>query len=219
MLTVGCALWASMLVTGSALSIDTTADGEVIDEVYALVDRTPILKSDIDMLQLVGLAGEMTEGESPEDFLSRTLDLRIRLELQYRDLVVSGSIHRLTIDVGEELSALIARGDGRENVETKLAENGLSWDDLEALALRTSATRAWVDQHLRPRISVTIEDIENAYKELVVESHLHQGEEPPPLARVQDDLRLIIVERNINREIDRWLVQARDRLEVLRFHP
>jgi len=209
-----------MWMLALSFGLTSTSDAETtIDEVYALVDRTPILKSDIHLFQLVGLTSPAREGETPAEYLSRSLDARIRLELQYTDLVDSGSIHRLDINVAQEIEALIARGGGREVLQEGLAANGLNWEDLEALALRTTASRAWVEQHLQPRISVSIEDIENAYQTTFGDGDGALTDNPPPLEEVRDELRQIIVAREVNLAIDRWLLQARQRLEVVRFHP
>ena len=102
-------------------------------------------------------------------------------------------------------------------VENELSPNGLSWPDLEELALRIAAVDAYVEQRLRPRVAVSMEEIEAAYQELLVAEIATADEPPPPVAMVQDQLRTLLVERKLNEEIERWLARAEERLEVTRF--
>ena len=180
-----------------------------------MVGNTPILHSDVTLAALVRLA-EPTDGDDAE-FRSRLLEARIRLEVEYRDLEESGLLFRLSLEPQAARNALVARGGGAEALESELAVNGLSWPDLEELALRIAAVDAYVEQRLRPRVAVSMEEIEAAYQELLVAEIATADEPPPPIAIVQDQLRGLLVERKLNQEIERWLARAEERLEVTRF--
>ncbi|MCD4748957.1 MAG: hypothetical protein K8R59_06250 [Thermoanaerobaculales bacterium] len=186
------------------------ASDQVIDEVLATVDSTPILRSDLVLADLVGLADEPTNS---------LLDARIRLELQYRDLADSGALRRLEIDVPARVETLIDRGGDRSTVLEALTVAGLDWNDLEALAMRMEVARAWTDQHLLPRIVVTLDEVEDAYRRLVVKPAFEQGHDPPPLARVHDRVRQVVEQEKLNQEIERWVEHSRERHEVVRYVP
>lgn len=197
-------------------------DGEattqvVLEEVVAVVGHTPILRSDLELAALVQLGTEAGE-ESEASFESRLLDLRIRLELQFRDLESSGILYRLQPQVEVVVEDLVANGGGRQELEQGMALLGLSWTDLEDLALRIAATQAYVKQRLRPQLSVSVEEIEEAYQELAQETR-QRGYQAPPLAELEEQLHRLVAERKLNREIEQWLEQARERLEVSRFAP
>ena len=204
-----------ILMAVSHFAVADQPQVSVVEEVLAVVGNTPILYSDVTLAALVRLVERSAEAE--QDYRSNLLDARIRLEVEYRDLEESGLLFRLELEPQTARSALMARGGGFETLERDLSVNGLSWPDLEELALRIAAVDAYVEQRLRPRVAVSMEEIESAYQELLVAEIATTDEPPPPLAAVQDQLRALLVERKLNEEIERWLTRAEERQEVTRF--
>jgi len=191
-------------------------DTTVVDEVVAVVGSAPILASDIDLAALVGIVPR--EPEEPEaGYRTRLLDARIRLELQYRNLESTGALYRLDLEGPGQVENLMARFESDAGLSSGLEPLGLGRTDIEDLGLRLAATTAYVEQRLRPRISVTTTELEGAYQRLV--ESLPPSEALPPLPSVEDKLRLLLVERKLNGEIERWLEEARERQEVIRFRP
>ena len=190
--------------------------GEPLEEIAAVVGVTPILHSDLELARIVHLL-EPSEDEGVETYHSRLLDARIRLELQYRNLEESGTLYRLDLDVDGTTRSLAARAGGEEALRDRLGQAGLTTDDVEELALRVAAVQAYVEERLRARITVTLEDVEAAYRQLKTEIEA-AGETAPPLAVVRDQLHRLVVERKLNWEIERWIEQARERQPVTRFH-
>ncbi len=207
---------ARSLVMATALLVTSLGWAvETIDEVLAVVDRNPILQSDLALAALVGIGP--SAGSSDTEREHDPLDARVRLELQYLDLIASGALQRLEIDVGQQLESMTAHGGGEVRLREALATDGLEWEDVEALALRVAAVQTWVKRHLRPRVTVTIRDVEQAYRRVIVEPMRDAGTTPPSLAHVNEDLRLLVSEEKLNAEIERWLDQCRDRHRVTRF--
>ena len=85
------------------------------------------------------------------------------------------------------------------------------------MALRVAAIQAWIEGHLRPRVTVTVRDVEQAYQRVIVEPMRDAGTAPPSLAHVNEDLRLLVSEEKLNAEIRRWSDQSRERHRVTRF--
>ena len=83
--------------------------------------------------------------------------------------------------------------------------------------LRTAAVDAYIQQRLRPRVSVNMDEIEAAYQQLLVDEIATSDEAVPPLTTVRDQLHQILVQRKLNDEIERWVERAMERQEVLRF--
>jgi hypothetical protein len=189
---------------------------QVVEEVLAVVDTTPILLSDVTLAELVRLA-EPEDADGLREHRSLLLDARIRLELQYRDLEGVGTLYRLGLDTEISLRTLVDRAGGEERLRSSLAERGLTWADLEQLAVRVAAASAYTEQRLRPRIRVTLEELQAAYQSEVVDELESRQQQPPPLTAVQDQLHTLLVERKLNTEIERWIEGARERHEVTRF--
>jgi len=204
-----------ILLISSQLSGAQALPREPVEEVVAVVDRTPLLRSDIDLAELVALIKRPAGATEPE-YRSALLEARIQLEVQFRDLESTGVLYRLELDVaGVRRSVLSAAGD-IESRWQEFSAAGLGDADIDELALRISASNAYAEQRLRPRISVTLQEIETAYRNLAVELE-SQGEIAPPLTSVHDQLHQLIAERKLNDEIERWVTRALEEREVTRF--
>jgi len=204
-----------ILMAVSYFAVAQQPEGSVVEEVLAVVGNTPVLYSDVTLAALVRLVAPAAETD--EAYRSRLLDARIRLEVEYRDLEESGLLFRLSLQPQTVRNTLIERGGGTEVLESRLSANGLSWPDLEELALRLAAVDAYVEERLRPRVAVSMEEIEAAYQELLVAEIATADEPPPPITVVQEELRKLLVERKLNEEIEKWLARAEERQEVTRF--
>jgi hypothetical protein len=190
---------------------------ETVEEVLAVVGSTPILLSDVALASLVRLV-DVEAFETAEMYRSRLLEARIRLEIEFRDIEDSGLLLRLELDPLRARQALIERGGGESLLFAGFDKHGLQAADLDELALRVAAVDGFVQQRLRPRISVNMDEIEAAYQQLLVDEIAASDEPVPPLAAVREQLYQLLVERKLNEEIERWLARAMERQEVLRFN-
>ena len=189
---------------------------ETVEEVLAVVGSTPILLSDVELATLVRLVD--VESDEPEAaYRARLLGARIRLEIEFRDIEDGGLLFRLELDPQRARETLIQRGGGETRLFGEFEERGLQTADLDELVLRVAAVDAFVQQRLRPRISVNMEEIEAAYQQLLVDEIATSDEPVPPLATVREQLYQLLVERKLNDEIERWLERAMERQEVLQF--
>lgn len=211
------ALIALILMAVSHFGAAAEPQWETVEEVLAVVGSTPILLSDVDLADLVHLV-DVEPFETTDSYRSRLLDARIRLEIEFRDIEDSGLLLRLDLDPPRARQTLIDRGGGEVKLFGQFEEHGLRAADLDELALRVAAVDGFVQQRLRPRISVNMDEIEAAYQQLLVDEIAASDEPVPPLATVREQLRQLLVERKLNDEIERWLARAMERQEVLRFN-
>ncbi len=186
---------------------------QTVEEVLAVVGDTPILHSDVELALLL----EIVDRKPVETHRSRVLDARIRLEIEFRDLEDGGLLYRLELETKNVRDSLIAGAGGEKTLDRNLSANGLVWPDVDELVLRIAAVNAFVDQRLLPRVSVSMEEMEAAYQDLLVKEIAASDDPVPPLATVREHLRQILVARKLNDEIERWLARASERQEVMRF--
>lgn len=206
-----------ILMAVSHFAAAAEPEWETVEEVLAVVGSTPILLSDVELASLVRLV-DIEPIETADTYRSRLLDARIRLEIEFRDIEDSGLLLRLELDPQRARQTLIERGGGETELFDAFEEHGLHEADLDELALRVAAVDGFVQQRLRPRISVNMDEIEAAYQQLLVDEIAASDEPVPPLATVRDQLYQLLVERKLNDEIERWLARAMERQEVLRFN-
>ena len=207
---------ALILLTASHFGAVAEQQWETVEEVLAVVGSTPILLSDLELAALIRLI-DIEPDETEEAYRTRLLDARIRLEIEFRDIEDGGLLFRLDLDPQQARILLTERGGGEARLLEEFADRGLQIADLEELVLRVAAVDAFVQQRLRPRISVNMDEIEDAYQQLLVDEIATSDEEVPPLAIVRDQLYQLLVERKLNDEIERWLERAMERQEILRF--
>jgi hypothetical protein len=210
------AMWWAVVALALAAPSPPSGAPVVVEKVLAVVGNAPVLASDVTLARDVQLlVRDPDEGE--DHYRARLLDARIRLELQYRDLETSGVLYRLRLDTDTALRDLTERAGGADALSARLAEGGFTSEDLEQLALRLAAARAYTEERLRPAVSVSLEEIQQAYDRLVHDQLEPAGAPVPSLPEVQERLRAVLVERKLNDEIERWLDTARGRLGVTRF--
>jgi hypothetical protein len=191
---------------------------QVVEEVVAVVDTTPLLASDVTLASLVRLLSADPH-ESEAAYRSRLLGARIRLELQYRDLEESGALYRLAVDPDSVRADMVKRAGGEQTLAAGLTAAGLTSADVDQLALRVAAAAAYTEQRLRPRVSISLDEIEQAYQDEVVQTLKAEGKPAPPLPEVRELLHRLLLERKLNAEIERWLEAAGERHEVTRYVP
>ena len=205
-----------ILLTASHFGLTAEPQWETVEEVLAVVGSTPILLSDIDLAELIRLV-DPEQDETEEAYRSRLLDARIRLEVEFRDIEDGGLLFRLDLEPQRVRETLIDRGGGQERLLGEFETRGLQSADLDELVLRVAAVDAFIQQRLRPRVSVNMDEIEAAYQQLLVDEIATSDEAVPPLASVRDQLHQLLVERKLHDEIERWLERALERQEVLRY--
>jgi hypothetical protein len=205
-----------ILLTASHFGLAAETRWETVEEVLAVVGSTPILLSDVDLAELIRLVDPEPD-ETDEAYRSRLLDARIRLEVEFRDIEDGGLLFRLDLEPQLVRESLIERGGGEGRLLGEFEKSGLQTADLDELVLRVAAVDAFIQQRLRPRVSVNLDEIEAAYQQLLVDEIATSDEAVPPLASVRDHLHQLLVERKLNEEIERWLERALERQEVLRF--
>ena len=133
--SVRAVVFSLILLTVSHFTASEEPTWQTVEEVLAVVGSTPILYSDVTLATLVHLV-EPEPMESLEDYRSRLLGARIRLEVEFRDLEDTGLLYRLDLETGTYRDALISRAGGEEVLGTSLRHEGLVWPDVDELVLR-----------------------------------------------------------------------------------
>ncbi len=204
---------------------------QLLDRVVAVVNNRPILESDIVLARLCRLVPGLDQ-VPPAEARSKLVEARVRLEVQYQDLVASGTIYRLRFDPEPTYHDLLTRaglvtGTAKapatpakgSAAARKLAASGLTLDDIHELAVRIAAVNAYVKDRLRPQIRITLPELRLAYQQMLALQITARGETPPPITAVQSRLRQVLVERKLNTMIETWTSQARNRLDVTLLYP
>ena len=199
---------------------------EIVDRILAVVGNRVITWSDVlaeaNYEAFLGgqepvtpaklLPREPREPKEPsqprEPILSRLIDQRL-LE-QERD-----ALPLLFPDEGEagrRLEEIRQRIPEPEAYRRELARYRLTEADLVARLEREASLMAFIERRLRPQVRVNPAEVERYYAETLAPELRRQGQSAiPPLAEVRERIEQVLTEQEINRRLEEWLRDLRDR--------
>ena len=96
----------------------------------------------------------------------------------------------------------------------RLAELGLSLDDVHQMVARQTFLERYLDSKFRDSVQIDPKDIQKYYDEQLVPALQKQGQTAPPLGDVRDHIRELLTEQEINRLADQWLDESKGRLRI-----
>ena len=193
---------------------------EIVDRILAVVGNRVITWSDVvaeanyqaflDSQEPVTPAKLLPREprEPKEPILSRLIDQRL-LE-QERD-----ALPLLFPDEGEagrRLEEIRQRIPEPEAYRRELARYRLTEADLVARLEREASLMAFIERRLRPQVRVNPAEVERYYAETLAPELRRQGQSAiPPLAEVRERIEQVLTEQEINRRLEEWLRDLRDR--------
>ncbi len=188
--------------------------GEVlIDRLVAVVDDDPILLSDVHRLIALGLV-EKVPGESPAQLERRVLDRLIDQRLRLREIERHDFAPLPPEEIERQLERIRSELSGPEELERHLASLGLDQAGLKLLVTRQLRVLVYIERRLGPRVFVTLEDIRTYYDEVLVPEMASHGQSAPPLEEMRDQIRDLLHEEQLNREIETWTEELRREADV-----
>ncbi len=209
----------ALLVLGSPAAAqppETPVGLELQDRILAVVDEDPILSSDIDRAITLGLV-DRREGESVRELRRRVLDSLIEQSVRLHEVSRFG-IEQVPVEAIEtQVEAIRARFTSDEVFFARLDEVGLDLQALRQLVARQLAVLVYFEEFLGPRIFVDLEEIRTYYEETLVPAMAAEGETPPPIAQVREEIREILKQRKLNQAIERRTEELRREADILDF--
>lgn len=208
-LTLLCLSIVLGLATVSFPGIALGSSGEIlVDRIVAVVDDDPIFLSDLQRIVGLGLV-EPGSGETHDQLMRRVLDglidEKIRLhEIQRFDF---GPLPRDELDA--QIEALQRSFPDDAAYHAKLQELGLGDDGVRQILTRQMRVLIYIEQRLRPRVFVDLEEIQAYHESELAEAMKRQGDPLPPLSEVQEEISQLLHEVALNREIAAWTDRLR----------
>jgi hypothetical protein len=182
---------------------------EVIDRVAARVENDIILVSDV---RALGRYQLFIDGKSESDaqILDRLIDQWI-----VRNEANAARYPQLSDEeVQRSLARLKRSFSSPAEFEDRRRQSGLSSEALQAMVKAQLYLSNYLDTRFRPSIQVEEKDVEEFYKERVVQRAEERSQTPPTLEAARDFIQEALVQRAINEQADRWLKENRSRIRV-----
>jgi len=187
---------------------------ELVDRVVAVVDEDPILLSDVERVEALGLVPRRPE-ESEDALRRRVLDGLIEQRLRLREIGRYGFDQAPLEEVDAQYQALRERFPDEAAFRAELDRLGLDEAGVRQLLARQLAVLAYVEERLGPRIFVGLEEIRRYYDEELVPRLRTEGAEVPPIEEVRESIRALLREQLLDQEIERWTADLRSRADVV----
>lgn len=183
------------------------------DRIVALVDEDPILESEIDRAIALGLQ-QPNPGESESDFRRRVLDALVSDRLRLHQIDRFGFVQVPVEEVQKNVAEIRNRFASEEEFQRVLQQVGLSPRALRQLVVRQLMVLTFVEERLGPRVFVSLEDINDYYRQVLAPEMQRQGQPVPPIDQVREDIRLVLKEQKLTREIVTWTKELRNAADV-----
>jgi parvulin-like peptidyl-prolyl isomerase len=186
------------------------------DRVVAIVDEDPILASDIERVIGLGLV-PANPGESDRDFRRRVLGRLIEERLRFHEIDRFGFEQVPVAQVDKNLKEIRARFKSDAELNQRLKEVGLTLAGLRQLVTRQLMVLTYVDERLGPKVFVSPEDINAHYRDSLTPELKKLNQPVPPVEQVREQIRAVLREQRLNREIDSWTDELRRKADILNY--
>jgi hypothetical protein len=117
-------------------------------------------------------------------------------------------------EVASDIAAIEKKFPTLDAYRARLAELGLSADDVHQMVARQTYLERYLDSKFRDSVQIDPKDVEKCYNEQLVPELQKQGQAVPALGEVQDHIRELLTEQQINRLADQWLDESKGRLRI-----
>lgn len=182
---------------------------EVIDGVAARIDTDVITESEVKEL---GDFQTLVDGKSQG---------RDQLIAELSDQwIVRGEAdtahfpHPSDKDVDNAYAELVKQFPSQQAFDQRREQAGLTADAVRRQLAGQLYLSRFLDFRFRPAAEVSDADVQKYYDEQFAPQLKAKGESVPPLAKVQDTIREVLVQQDITNRANQWLDDTRSRLEI-----
>jgi|YNPBryunderm2012_1023409.scaffolds.fasta_scaffold01348_5 hypothetical protein len=187
-----------------------------IERVVATVNGTPILASDVELVELAALVPRTPE-EDDATYRRAVEEALIALALRWQDLDRTGLAARVKPNLEAAWAAVVARAGGEESLARKLEAAGLPESLLRELVRRLATVEAYAAERFGPFVRPTVEEVEAAWVSQVLPALTSATGSPPNLEEVRGQLEELVRERKLVAEIERWTAELAARARIQRY--
>ena len=162
----------------------STARGEIIDRVAAVVDRQVVTLSEVNQIVELRLIARR-DGEAEAEYRRRVVDALVAHLLRYRDVERFGAPDVSADAIEARLREIVARFPSEEDFAETLVRVEMSLDEVRNLIKRQLQVAAYVDERFAPMIFVSLAEIEEYYRNVWAPQRRSRVLPVPPLGEVR----------------------------------
>jgi len=185
---------------------------EIVDRMAARVENDIILLSDISALSRYQ---QFLDGKSETDV--QILDRLIDQWIVRTEADVSRFPRPSDAEIERGLERLRKSFASTEEYEARKKQSGLNDAEIREMVDTQLYLSNYLDSRFRAGVQIDPKTIEDFYEKSVVPRSKERGQEPPSLDSARDSIQEALVQRGINDQADRWLIESKARLHIEKY--
>ena len=202
-------VWMAVLLSSSANHCD---GAEVIDRIVAVVNRQIITLSDVEEEKKYGHLGveldlnERKENAGQHEDNSEIVQQLIQQALVREQVQTFAADEATPEEVKQQIDLLEEKFGGKELFEKTLQERHITKEALEGRLAWQIRVLKFLDNRFRQFVVILPNEIEEYYRNSLLPELARRGNSAiPPLAEVQGQIRDLLIENKVDKQIDGWL--------------
>ncbi len=201
-----CALLFSLIPVNTP---GLMARQETVDRIAARIENDIILLSDIRALSRYQ---QFVDGKSESD--AQILDRLIDQWVVRTEASVARFPRPSDAEIERSLERVRTSFPSTEEYEARKKQSGLTDAELREMVVSQLYLNNYLDSRFRAGVQIDPKTIEDFYEKSVVPLAKSRGQEPPTLETARDAIQEALVQRGINDQADRWLIESKARLHL-----
>jgi len=185
---------------------------ETVDRIVAVVNEQIITLTDLRIVEEFGLYDYDKEAKkNVQDFRQFILE-----ELIDQKLVIQFAREQVSVEKEEVDSFLkkITEKMGYENVQKKLEEFGMDWDDLKAYIEEKIIYQKVISVKFTQGNIVSLKEIEDYYNLVYVPSQKEKGLEPQLMMDILSEIESSLKQEKIRTHVEGWINTLKKRADI-----
>jgi hypothetical protein len=188
---------------------------KVVDQILTLVNDQVITKTDLLWSLALDKDSPSPAGPVSSDILRQKLDVMIdeRLIAQEATRLPGAEVSQEEVD--QRRRKLIESFPSEAAFRQRIESVGLTPQRLDELLRERILIDRFVEFRFQSFVFVSEDEIKRYYENVLAPQIRERGAVPPPIDQVREEIQPILRREKINEEIDRWLIEARQRAEIV----
>ncbi len=182
---------------------------QVVDRIVARIEDDIILESEVRELRQYQ---QLVQGhtETPDKLLNELLEQWI----VENEATAAHYPRPIETEIRAHMDRLGKQFASPDAYNSRLQELGLSASSVRRIVERQIYLARYLDYKFRPAVQVDASAIATYYRQEFLLPLAARNQPAPPLDQVQDQIREVLVQRDISERVTRWLDESRSRLRI-----
>lgn len=182
---------------------------EIIDRIVAVVNEEVITLTDVRVAEAFGLYSEEMEeaGDPRSQILERLIDQKVVIQLFSKEVLIkSEELDGLLMQLTQRL--------GADEVERRLAQFGLTREDLKDCIREKMRYQTIISQMFSRVNPVSLKEIEAYYQEIYIPAQKEKKAEPQPMMEILDEIEMNVKREKTKAQIEDWIKNLKEKSDI-----